>query len=62
VGRDLVKEVTIDKPYCYCEKGKYRVVDSDRELSKARLALCEAVRIVLRDGLTILGISTPEKM
>ena len=41
---------------------KYRVVDSDRELSKARLALCEAVKIVLRDGLTILGISTPEKM
>jgi arginyl-tRNA synthetase len=41
---------------------KYRVVDSDRELSKARLALCESVRIVLRDGLTILGISTPEKM
>ena len=41
---------------------KYRVVDSDRELSKARLALCEAVRIVLRDGLTILGISKPEKM
>ncbi len=41
---------------------KYRVVDSDSELSKARLALCEAVRIVLRDGLTILGISTPEKM
>jgi arginyl-tRNA synthetase len=41
---------------------KYRVVDHDRELSNARLALCEAVRIVLRDGLTILGVSTPEKM
>ena len=41
---------------------KYRVVDSDKEMSKARLALCESVRIVLRDGLTILGISTPEKM
>lgn len=41
---------------------KYRVVDNDRELSEARLALCEAVRIVLRDGLTVLGISAPEKM
>jgi arginyl-tRNA synthetase len=41
---------------------KYRVVDDDRELSRARLALCQAVGIVLRDGLTILGISTPEKM
>jgi arginyl-tRNA synthetase len=41
---------------------KYRVVDSDSELSGARLALCRAVRFVLRDGLTILGISAPEKM
>lgn len=41
---------------------KYRIVNSDRELSRARLALCEAVRIVLREGLTILGISIPEKM
>ena len=41
---------------------KYRVVDNEIELSRARLALCEAVRIVLRDGLSILGISTPEKM
>ena len=41
---------------------KYRVVDGDRELSGARLALCGAVGIVLKDGLTILGISVPEKM
>jgi arginyl-tRNA synthetase len=41
---------------------KYRVVDSNKELSIARLALCDAVRIVLTDGLTIIGISTPEKM
>jgi arginyl-tRNA synthetase len=41
---------------------KYRVVSDDIELSRARLALCEAVRIVLRDGLEILGISAPEKM
>jgi arginyl-tRNA synthetase len=41
---------------------KYRVVSDDIELSRARLALCEAIRIVLRDGLEILGISAPEKM
>ncbi len=41
---------------------KHRVVSDDIELSRARLALCEAVRIVLRDGLEILGIGAPEKM
>jgi arginyl-tRNA synthetase len=41
---------------------KYRIVDDNIELCNARLALCDAVRIVLRDGLTILGISAPEKM
>jgi len=41
---------------------KYRVVNGDTELSRARLALCEAIRVVLRDGLEILGISVPEKM
>ncbi len=41
---------------------KYRVIDSDIELSRARLALCGAIRIVLWSGLTILGISAPEKM
>lgn len=41
---------------------KYRVIDNDLNLSRSRLALCEAIRIVLQDGLEILGISTPEKM
>jgi len=41
---------------------KYRVVSSDIEPTRARLALCEAVRIVIKDGLDILGISVPEKM
>jgi len=41
---------------------KYRVVSDDIELSRARLALCKAIRIVLQDGLEILGISAPEKM
>lgn len=41
---------------------KYRVISDDIEQSRARLAFCEALRIVLREGLEILGISTPEKM
>lgn len=41
---------------------KYRVVTDDAELTKARLALCEAIRIVLKDGLRILGLSAPERM
>lgn len=41
---------------------KYRVVNDDIELTKARLAFCEAIRVILQDGLEILGISIPEKM
>ena len=41
---------------------KYRVVSDDEELTRSRLALCEAVRVVIKDGLDILGISIPEKM
>jgi arginyl-tRNA synthetase len=42
---------------------EHKVVDLDKpELSKARLALLEAVQITLRNGLRILGISAPEQM
>jgi arginyl-tRNA synthetase len=41
---------------------KYRVLNDDKELSVARLALCKAVMLVLREGLSLLGISAPEKM
>ena len=41
---------------------KCRVISDDIELTRAKLALCEAIRIVLQDGLEILGISAPEKM
>lgn len=40
----------------------HRVVSEDIELSKARLQLIDAVKIVLANGLSILGISAPEKM
>ncbi len=40
----------------------YRVVTEDQALTEARLLLAGAVRIVLRNGLELLGISQPESM
>ncbi len=40
----------------------HRVVTDDKELTKARLLLADATRIVLRNGLELLGISQPESM
>lgn len=42
--------------------GACRVVGDDEKLTDARLILTDAVRIVLRNGLRLLGISQPEKM
>ncbi len=44
------------------KKAGCRIVTNDRQLSQARLFLAEAVRTVIANGLTLLGISTPEKM
>ncbi|MCC6026329.1 MAG: arginine--tRNA ligase [Caldimicrobium sp.] len=41
---------------------KYRIIQDDTKLMQARLALCEGVRRVLRQGLDLLGVSAPEKM
>jgi arginyl-tRNA synthetase len=41
---------------------KYKVMTDDSDTAKARLALCLAARTVLRDALTILGVTSPEKM
>jgi arginyl-tRNA synthetase len=41
---------------------KHKVVTDDDAVTQARLALCEAVRIVLKDGFEILGLSAPERM
>lgn len=40
----------------------HRVLVEDKDLARARLALCSAVRQVLANGLTLLGVSAPEKM
>ncbi len=39
-----------------------RVVTENAGMTYARLALCQATRIVLANGLTLLGVSKPEKM
>jgi arginyl-tRNA synthetase len=39
-----------------------KVISEDMELSGARLALCEGIRLVLKHGLKILGVKAPERM
>jgi len=47
----------------YVTDGKrHRVLSDDLELSCARLYLVRAVRITLRNGLNLLGITAPERM
>lgn len=41
---------------------KHRVVSDDPELTRARLLLSEALGVVFRNGLTLLGMSAPESM
>lgn len=41
---------------------KHRVISEDAELSLARLWLAAAVKIVLRNGLNLIGVSAPESM
>ena len=40
----------------------HRVVTEDNKLSNARLDLCDAARIVIANGLQLLGVSAPETM
>jgi arginyl-tRNA synthetase len=39
-----------------------RVLDEDKDLASERLALIDATRIVLGNGLNLLGVAAPEKM
>ncbi len=41
---------------------RHRVVSDDLELTRARLSLCKAVMKVINEGLSILGVSAPERM
>lgn len=41
---------------------KHRVLGSDPELTRARLSLVRAVQQIIANGLTLLGVSAPERM
>ncbi|MEN8245162.1 MAG: arginine--tRNA ligase [Thermodesulfobacteriota bacterium] len=41
---------------------KHRVLADDPDLAQARLFLVLAVKIIIKNGLTLLGVSAPEKM
>lgn len=43
--------------YHYC-----RIIGEDQDLATARMDLAQATRLVLHNGLTVLGISAPERM
>ena len=40
----------------------HRVIGSEKELAEARVALVKAVKIVIKNGLSILGVTAPERM
>jgi arginyl-tRNA synthetase len=42
--------------------GNCRIIGEDTDLAEARLALAHAARLVLRNGLSVLGLSAPERM
>ena len=39
-----------------------RILGEDPELTEARLALADAIRLVIRNAMNLLGVSAPEKM
>jgi arginyl-tRNA synthetase len=41
---------------------KHRVISEDPDLSRARLWLAEGIRIILRNGLHLIGVNAPETM
>lgn len=43
--------------YTFC-----RILGTEKKLAEARIALAVATRIVIKNGLTILGVSAPDKM
>ena len=39
-----------------------RVISGDKEMTKSRLSLARAAKIVLKSTLDLMGVSAPEKM
>jgi len=58
----LINYLTETATYFHKFYTEHRVVTDDRDLTQARLALCQATRIILASGCDLLGIDAPEKM
>ena len=41
---------------------RHRIISADRDLTRARLALVSALRVVMANALGLLGVSAPERM
>jgi arginyl-tRNA synthetase len=41
---------------------KHRIISEDPDLSRARLWLAEGIRVILRNGLNLIGVNAPETM
>ncbi len=46
----------------YHDRNKHKVVSDDAKLSAARLYLVSAIRIIMSNGLALMGVSAPERM
>jgi arginyl-tRNA synthetase len=46
----------------YHDRNTHQVVSEDSRLSAARLYLVSAIRIIIRNGLALMGVSAPERM
>lgn len=44
------------------KKAENRIISNDHRVARARLALAESIRIVIQNGLNLLGVTSPEKM
>ena len=46
----------------YHDRNKHQVVSDNPSLTRARLFLVSGIRIIIRNGLTLMGVSAPESM
>ena len=59
---DYLMQVAAELHSYHNDKVRYKVVSDDADLTLARLSLMKAVKIVIKNGLNLLGITAPESM
>ncbi len=55
-------ELSADFNRLFTDKENHRLISEDEDLTSARMALVEAVRLTIADGLALLGLAAPEAM